>query len=171
VRLRPERWARTDAVLRRVGGAVTECDPLPGGVELAGVVAVDEELIYQTGSGLWNLWVGGSSGDDLLGGENRAPWRPDDAVEGLPVRTLGEDPDPLWYTGALQTENGRDVGTTPLPEDVDPDELLDKPLAVPLSGQHPDASLQGSALPPSDEKTRSPHEEDGPLEADPGRQS
>lgn len=75
-------------------------------------------------------------------------------------RTLGEDPDPLWYTGALQTENGRDVDTTPLPDDIDPNELLDEPLPVLLSGQHPDAALTASESasdedpPPADDGTR-----------------
>jgi hypothetical protein len=57
-------------------------------------------------------------------------------------RSLGDERDPLWYTGALQTENGRDIATTPLPDEIDAEELLDEPIAVAPSGNHPDVRLK-----------------------------
>lgn len=56
-------------------------------------------------------------------------------------RTLGEDRNPLWYSGALQTENGRDVATEPPPAKV-MDGLLAEPLTVRPSGKDPDCRLR-----------------------------
>jgi hypothetical protein len=55
-------------------------------------------------------------------------------------RTLGDARNPLWYSGALQTENGRDVETVAPPANVK-DGLLAEPLAVQPSGKDPQRRL------------------------------
>lgn len=57
------------------------------------------------------------------------------------ARALGPDSEPLWYAGALQTENGRDVETIPLPPDVDPATLRATPKHVVSKGERPDNAL------------------------------
>jgi len=63
--------------------------------------------------------------------------------ESIRGRERGEEDDPLWYTGGLQAENGRDVEVTPLPPEL-AKELRDTPMAVELSGEHPDKALSDS---------------------------
>lgn len=56
-------------------------------------------------------------------------------------RTLGEARNPLWYSGALQTENGRDVETTPPTATVE-GALLSEPMAIRPSGKDPASRLR-----------------------------
>ena len=57
------------------------------------------------------------------------------------TRSLGAKSEPLWYAGALQTENGRDVERVPPPREVDTDGLRDTPKQVESTGEHPDEAL------------------------------
>jgi len=52
----------------------------------ARVVGVAEELVDEARLGLRDLRIGGGRGNDLLRDEDRAPRRPDDPVERLPVQ-------------------------------------------------------------------------------------
>ena len=91
VRLRAERRPRADAVPRRVVRAVAGRDLLARRVELRRIVLVDEQLVHQPAVGLGHVRVLDFALDDrLLGGQDRAPRCPDDAVEALPVVALGQ---------------------------------------------------------------------------------
>jgi hypothetical protein len=54
----------------------------------------------------------------------------------------GTDKDTLFYSGALQAENGLDVDVLPLDPAYNRDHLLDTPLPVRPSGDYPDEALR-----------------------------